>query len=258
LKSLLRSTVAKVAGQAVWIRASYRRKEARETRGQNVLTGVTWDWRRSKTWLGAVMEYGVQINSRRYRGPEGLVTGDEYEEVRATIVEGLRGLGDPVSGGPIFDRVSRREDLYSGAFVKRAPDVLFLPRRHVMHSISPGRGGREADGWLVPASGLVMQAGHDKNGVFAATGAAFRTGDLPRMGILDVLPTLLYAMGLPVRADLEGEVARDAFTPEYLASCRVERVQETEKASPAPSAGDAYTQEDEEAIRKQLEELGYL
>ena len=41
---------------------------------------------------------------------------------------------------------------------------------------------------------------------------------LPRARIVDVAPTLLYGMGLPVARDLDGRALTEAFTGEVLAA----------------------------------------
>ena len=41
---------------------------------------------------------------------------------------------------------------------------------------------------------------------------------LPRARVVDVVPTLLYGLGLPVARDFDGRALTEAFTTEYLAS----------------------------------------
>jgi len=68
--------------------------------------------------------------------------------------------------------------------------------------------------------------GRSDEGTFspAADGVLFLLGDgvqqghfLERASILDVVPTLLYATGLPIGRDLDGEVLVDAFSGAFLA-----------------------------------------
>jgi arylsulfatase A-like enzyme len=50
-------------------------------------------------------------------------------------------------------------------------------------------------------------------------GRRFRAGAvLDRAESVDVLPTLLYALGLPIAQDLDGRVLTQAFDPAHLAS----------------------------------------
>jgi len=53
---------------------------------------------------------------------------------------------------------------------------------------------------------------HRPQGIFMAKGPRMRQGlSLPALSIIDVAPTLLYCLGLPVPSDLEGRVAEQIF-----------------------------------------------
>lgn len=55
-------------------------------------------------------------------------------------------------------------------------------------------------------------------GVLILLGEAVRAGGrLEGARLVDVAPTLLYGLGFPVSNDLDGQVLRQAFTPEFLA-----------------------------------------
>ncbi|MGH2443379.1 MAG: alkaline phosphatase family protein, partial [Chloroflexota bacterium] len=66
---------------------------------------------------------GVVINVRG-RQPQGLVEPEAYEELRTTLINDLRRLKDPKTGEDIVRDVYRREDLYEGEYVDRAPDII--------------------------------------------------------------------------------------------------------------------------------------
>lgn len=53
------------------------------------------------------------------------------------------------------------------------------------------------------------------DGVFFAWGPPFATGEIPRASILDMMPTLLHTMGMPIAKPLPGKVIKAAFKPEY-------------------------------------------
>jgi predicted AlkP superfamily phosphohydrolase/phosphomutase len=71
---------------------------------------------------------------------------------------------------------------------------------------------RAADGGLM--LGVAM---HGKYGIVGLMGKGVRRG-APIRGadILDVTPTVLYALGQPVAEDMHGRVLTDGFTPEFL------------------------------------------
>ncbi|MEC9466133.1 MAG: alkaline phosphatase family protein [Myxococcota bacterium] len=56
---------------------------------------------------------------------------------------------------------------------------------------------------------------HTLEGALIASGPAFGRGTLKAKTIYDVVPTSLYAMGIPVPSNLPGEVPFDLFTPKF-------------------------------------------
>ena len=55
------------------------------------------------------------------------------------------------------------------------------------------------------------------DGFLAAYGTHVQPGRLPRGSIVDVTPTILYFLGLPVGSDMDGFVRSDLFTPAFTA-----------------------------------------
>jgi hypothetical protein len=98
--------------------------------------------------------------------------------------------------------------------------------------------------------------------VFLAKGPGVRPGaDAGELSILDVAPTLHYALGLPVPAELEGRVPEAVFEAEALQRKPV-RVRAAAGAVEAPAAAASYAPSfgaaEEEAVMKRLQELGYV
>jgi predicted AlkP superfamily phosphohydrolase/phosphomutase len=218
--------------------------------------GVTWDWERSQTWLSWPIEYGIRVNTRS-RHSLGLVTDDEYGDVVRRIVKELGKETDPETGRPVFTQVACREDVCTGEHVERSPDVLFLPQRHIYHDrpAQRARGGA----LLSPAPDLFSQNHHDAEGVFAVVGEPFRTGAVSGARIIDVMPTLLHAMGLSIPDDLEGRVVSEAFTEAHRAAHPVrQEASAGGEGEAGGGSGESYSAEQEQAIIDRLSELGYM
>jgi predicted AlkP superfamily phosphohydrolase/phosphomutase len=80
------------------------------------------DW--SHTYAYAVGLGGIYLN-KKGREREGIVEeGTEAERVRSAIQNGMSGLIDPEAQASAVRSVSRREELYSGAYAVNAPDLL--------------------------------------------------------------------------------------------------------------------------------------
>ena len=57
--------------------------------------------------------------------PDGCVeSGDEYNSLREHLIEGLLTLKDDSTGIPIIKSISKKEDLYQGSLLERAPDLV--------------------------------------------------------------------------------------------------------------------------------------
>jgi len=88
-----------------------------------------------------------------------------------------------------------------------------------------------------------------------AGGAGIRSGvRLSGAEIIDIAPTVLHAMGLPVPDDMEGQVLRGLFGAEESAP------ESLHVAPPTDGAEEesAYSEEDAAQIARRLQGLGYL
>jgi predicted AlkP superfamily phosphohydrolase/phosphomutase len=91
------------------------------------------------------------------------------------------------------------------------------------------------------------------DGIFLASGPAFKQGvTLPAANVLDVAPTVLHLLSLPVGRDMKGRVLEEAFgRPSTVAF-----VPSYETGSPHPSPAPANPVEDR--VREELKALGYI
>jgi hypothetical protein len=97
---------------------------------------------------------------------------------------------------------------------------------------------------------------HNPVGVFVAVGADVPAGvTLQGLRLLDVAPTLLYGLGLPVPTDMQGRVLTEVFTEAYTQAHPPTYSEATEGG---PGAGFAYSADEEAQISSQLKDLGYL
>ena len=115
-------------------------------------------------------------------------------------------------------------------------------------------------GHLAGPPAVVVATGPDirRSGIDPATIAA---SDVPRVGsILDVTPTLLALLDIPVGRDMDGDVARELLSPELLDRQPVRYVAaHTERSwfDRRPKTATAVGASDLERI-EQLRSLGYL
>jgi predicted AlkP superfamily phosphohydrolase/phosphomutase len=167
---------------------------------------------------------GVWINLRG-REAEGSVAPGDYERVRDEVIAALRDWKLP-GDAPVVGRARRREEVYAGPCVERAPDVvveLALDAGYAL-SLVPSPWGRTnaesvttlADHELAGGRGRGMNGVHRPEGVAVAAGAGFeRVGELGAARLADLAPTILRAMGVPWDERLDGvALSRAHYTPE--------------------------------------------
>jgi len=153
--------------------------------------------------------------------------------------------------------VRRREDLYHGPFVERAPDVVAVcaPRFGIIFE-SLGRELRD-QALFGPFEELGYTGTHDPLGIYLLAGPAIAAaGEGAELPIEAVTPAILHLLDVPVPRDLEQPVPAGVFRAEYLRAHPV-RIGD---AVAATAAGDAgwRSEEDEARIADHLRALGYL
>jgi hypothetical protein len=78
--------------------------------------------------------------------------------------------------------------------------------------------------------------------------------------MIDVAPTLLYSLGVPIPDDLEGQLPRNIFTNEFLRTRPVRAGPATVPPTGFPSVPEPLTMTDAEeaAVEGRLRALGYV
>ncbi len=104
--------------------------------------------------------------------------------------------------------------------------------------------------WLTEVSGS-----HRLDGIFVMAGPGVQRGaELDTLSIMDVAPTVLYGLGMPVASDLDGRLVAEAFGPEWRASHPMARIASYEPVRETSAEPEALT---EDQLAK-LRSLGYL
>ena len=209
------------------------------------------DWSRTKAYTLGGNTTGIYINLQG-REPEGCVApGLEYENSRAEIAARLKQLRDPDTGDRIVEQVFMREEIHFGPFVDRAPDVFFTTTAEAY----VGFGGHEFAGKKIMDASPLFSGHHRLDGMITLVGRGIRPGRLEPHQIVDVSPTVLYLLGYPVPANLDGRVITQAFTPDFLTAFPIIQ---GEAVDVFHGAEDPYSQADEDEILSRLNDLGYL
>ncbi|MBN1916648.1 MAG: alkaline phosphatase family protein [Verrucomicrobia bacterium] len=213
------------------------------------------DWSRTRVYaVGEIRSLFINLKGRQ---PQGIVEPSEYEALRDEVIAKLMALREPETGDPVVDKVWRREELYSGEFVWKMPDLLVDWHDYGYSFIPDFDEGPLVSSILDSASLQWDRNGfHRPNGVFLAWGKDIRRGARVEGVVMDVTATVLYEMGFPVPGDMDGRVLTGAYTPERIES-DPPRTSDMDTSAQADST-DVYSEEDARQVSKRLKELGYL
>ena len=166
----------------------------------------------------------------------------------------------PETGHPLVEHVYEREELYHGPHAGLSPDLTVVLTDWRYRTI--GLHDFTTNKVITPSFGPTGD--HRLEGILIAAGPAFLTGAEPRdAALLDVAPTVLHLLGVPVPDDMDGRVLTELLEPASSLSPAVSvlepalaSAQSLETATAA--VGATYTDDDDAAIKQRLADLGYL
>jgi predicted AlkP superfamily phosphohydrolase/phosphomutase len=179
-----------------------RKRDAAELVGR----GRFWegvDWRRTRAYA---LGLGQIYFNLRGRESQGIVSeGSEYQALQDEMAAKLVSLPDPETGEPVMRAAYRRDDVYKGPFLRHAPDV------------QAGFNDGYRVGWQDTMGGIARAVVENNNrkwsGDHCATAAEISGGVLfmnrkvapGSPGIMDIAPTVLQLLGVPLPPDLDGK-----------------------------------------------------
>jgi predicted AlkP superfamily phosphohydrolase/phosphomutase len=168
------------------------------------------------------------------------------------LVNRLSNLRNPRTGELIPNRVYRREEIYQGGHMEEGPDIVFLPKD--MRYNGFGLYQFSSRSWLEPT--FDRSGGHRMDGIIMLIGPCIRRGhQIENANLIDLAPTVLAAMDVPVPEDMDGKVLIDAFEESYFSD---HSIRYSAGKSPGKQDQLQLSPEQEEMIKERLRGLGYL
>jgi len=216
------------------------------------------DFTHTRAYCHSATSRGIRINLRG-RDAHGVVRPKNYERVRERVARVLEEAKDPDTGKRIIRRVRWPEEVY-GCRDTQGADLLFelergysalelvMPLENVVDNF---RLFGHLLGIAAPTDEYELSGDHAPEGILLIKGRRIRPGvQLEGASIVDVMPTVLHGMGLPLPEGLEGQVLQQAFVEE----------KEVEYFSPPDRKARerALTEAEHRELRSRLRELGYL
>lgn len=180
------------------------------------------------------MAYGTGYTGQIFlnvkgREAQGCIDPADHDRVLEELAQKIIAVTGP-NGEKLDTKVFKAKEVYKGQYAKYAPD-LFLYLDNLAWNVSEPVGHSSIYSY---DTGLGEDdGGHGRYAIFAMAGPGVPArGKLEGLSLYDVAPTVLEAMELSIPDEMEG------------------RSLISDKA--------AYTEEDEEEVRKRLAALGYL
>lgn len=224
------------------------------------------DWRTTRVYADETPYYPNFRVNLKGREPEGTVDASEYDDVVAQAISLLDDWHDDATGNKVVRKAYRKEELYNGGYLEKAPDIIVDWNYHDGYSylFRPSffsKKGRPTGSVTVKdierSDSMVNRSGsHRDNGVFIISGKAIDSAkeNLGDISILDLAPTILYLLDLPVPVDMDGKICLQCFKKGLL------KEPVFEEPGTADKIEDDYKYDEEEAdeTKKRLKDLGYL
>jgi predicted AlkP superfamily phosphohydrolase/phosphomutase len=202
--------------------------------------------------FGTTRAYGFGAGGQLFLGEASGARDDRRYADR--LAEELGAVRHPQSGAPAF-RVARKDQLYRGPYLAKAPDLLVLPqdeRIYVDATRRPWQRAFERHERLDPQAFFGFSGHHGRTGILAAAGPGITSIDVPEGSeITQMAATILRLFGLeqpgldgaPIEAILADSTRpAKALPPEAAATAREESV---------------YSEEEERLMVERLRDLGY-
>jgi predicted AlkP superfamily phosphohydrolase/phosphomutase len=208
------------------------------------------DWSQTRAYFPSAGGRAIWINLKG-REPAGVVEPADYEALRAEIIAKLVALRDE-RGRPVVRLALPREEAYQGEFAGDGPDIALLAEEGFYFAEGVERPVLRPNG----TKNTEKSGNHQLDGIVGLYGPGVRPGlDLAGARIVDVAPTVLHLLGLPVQRDMDGRALDEALTEAYLASRPVAFDQAHVDLD---LDGYDYSDDDRGQIEARLKEMGYM
>ena len=214
------------------------------------------DFEASRAFAYTSIQTGEIWLNLRGRDPAGIVEpGPEADALSEYIRRLFMEARDPVTGERPVEEVRRRDELFSGPHLDTIPDIHIRFRDGIeVHGLT----ARLADGSEVTVTPPSMRSeatpgAHRRHGIFVASGPDIRPTPEPVEGdLMDIAPTALALLGVPVPARVEGRVLTEALRK------RVETLPAGGGAKHVGGERLEYSEEDLARVEERLRALGYM
>lgn len=202
------------------------------------------DWSKTVAYAPPGGNGAIFLNVKG-RFPNGIIEDSQYPHVREDLIQAMKGLG--FRDERIVDTIFTREELFNGQYSSLQPDIQL----HFANGYQ-GMGGFTFDLRHIFVEPQSLYGIHSMNGILVLRERDFESSSrtVNNAQLVDIVPTILHIMEVPIPADLDGKSLADKKENPVM--------DENKLGSQRQNASSGYTKEEEEDIEQRLRSLGYL
>ena len=156
----------------------------------------------------------------------------EYENFVNELIKKLDNVKNPLTSKKVVNKVYKKEEIYSGEYLKEAPDLIIDPAKGVRISDHTGK----KDIFEIPKklnspkSPRSWRAENKKTGLFMAYGPDIKNNKkIDDVSILDLAPTILHMFNISIPNDMDGKVLKEILKEDSELAKRPIKYQEIDE-----------------------------
>ncbi len=212
-----------------------------------------YDYLRSQAYCSSGLVYGIYINLIG-RNKKGQVSLNNYNRICRRIIRELSQVRAPHTKERLFGKVWQNNlaSKHASKIKDLSPDIFFVPYKMKYNILA--RGNIYKIGEYVRKVDYPLGF-HDLYGIFIALGKDIKNGEINNPSLIDLAPTILHILGVPIPYDLDGRILSNIFVKSSYFSKSQPKYQGSSAVVRRAYRADSKAQE---RIFRQLKKLGYI
>lgn len=167
----------------------------------------------------SICSRGIRINVKE-KYPYGIIKQKDYDVIRDKLVNFLKNIIDPETNEHIVEKIYTAEEIYGKDAVNDPLDIIFDLKDgySAQEILQPPEGlkavfqsKKQPLTYLSPPSFYDWIGDHKPDGILFMYGKDFLLNTYLDASVLDVVPTILAALQIPIPRHIDGRVLTEAF-----------------------------------------------